>query len=1239
MLQKRILGTHFWSLLSVGVATTALPACGGETGGLGPADSAVGETSEAGDAAPTCSYATSFVVPSDGAQLTAKDDHSGKNCANGLITDVSVATSAPDGTPAQLFANDQLVSSATVSKAKVLFASVALPSKGPVVLRVTIGGADCQAVNISVDCGLPACSIAAPKGPYLNGMPVASGGDRVDNATDPFATKVAVSTDLADGEFVTLSVDGNPPQKVAAAGGQALFPSVTMAPDGSHTLSATCTATSGNAGNSGVVQYTVVTAPVDLTLTKPVADGTTFGVASDVDPATPGIQFDLCGTTTDPNAINVPADARNGQNNLCAGVGTATPSCASMATASGGGGSACVRMTCPTGSAPFDVNVTLSDKAGNIATAKRANLRCESTLPSVSIVSPGAYIASNPATILNLAAGEPGTSQGSFKKTVVACTDKFPAKAQLYQGYAGSTLSTLGPLVDVAAAVATDNCPSALGYVARFTQTLSESIESKDGKGTLASATELRVDVTDSGSNLGSSPKVDLWIDSVPPQMQLNSPHCGKVYAATANVTDTVSITSDTIPLTFKVAGSGTSGTYPATAFDTPAAMLPAYVTIPNVTFYVGGSDLSLTATDAAGNPASALSGCKTYVGTPPVVAITSPANGAMFGADANVDPATHDYKTTVTGTVTGSTTATSVTLKLAGVAAGTAPISSGAFTFSNVMLPESDALAIEIDLTDANYGPIATTETVVVDTHPPTMSGSLAASVDAPTRRAGGFDLSWTAGSDYDPATGGTRNCDHYDVRRAAAVINSEATWTAATVVSNAIAPTLTSTVAQTGRLPASSNFAVRCVDKVGNLSPIIGTTSAATADFIQSTLAGPAGVSSFGHDLNGGVDLNGDGVPDIVVGTLGGQALVYFGHVPTSASDSGFAALPSVTFSGSGYLGASASELDDFDGDGKNDLVVGAPLDGTGKAFIISGVSITASSTPIAVSSLTSTVLTITGDSTSSLVGNVVRNSNGFFGSAGSAYVRAKVGGYMGFTLLKSRPIAGGSLTLPANADFFVQPASSGSALGLRAAFQDVDGDGLTDVLTGDSSVATVYLFKGRTATSSTPLAPSAADGTLTSSTPTDLFGQSVGLPGKITGTRFDAVIGASNPAGRVDVVQLSGTTMTTSGSITDATIGAGFGNSTLQVQPGKTFDADRDGIADIVACTITSTASASMCNLTYGANPFSTTTVTAAAETFPVASSTGVYVSSIGDIDGDGFVDFMMCSPGAGSCLVVR
>src|SRR5205823_1136346 len=102
----------------------------------------------------------------------------------------------------------------------------------------------------------------------------------------------------------------------------------------------------------------------------------------------------------------------------------------------------------------------------------------------------------------------------------------------------GSTLRAIGAPVKVVAAQAGDGCPTGLGYVAIFAgATLPESTEKTDG--TLATPTELRVDVTSTSMGVGQSPAVDVWVDTVAPTYQPSqpSPFCGKLFQSTSPVT------------------------------------------------------------------------------------------------------------------------------------------------------------------------------------------------------------------------------------------------------------------------------------------------------------------------------------------------------------------------------------------------------------------------------------------------------------------------------------------------------------------------------------------------------------------------------------------------------------------------------------------------------------------------------------------------------------------------------
>jgi len=902
----------------------------GEEGGKG-SGGAGGSTDAGNDGAGgdsgQCPVAQ-FVAPTNGQKLTEADDADKDQCANGFQHDVQLSTSAPDGTEVKLFANSSQVASSTVQGGTAVFSKVQLDSKGTTVLKAQIGAdAACGAsATVEVACaGVPTCTISKPAifatHPALNGVPAAQGGDRVSADGSPYQAAFEVTTNVDDGQPVTLNVDGSPTGvTVNATGGKAHFGGVTLVPDGDHTVVATCISKSGTSGKSATSTFPVDTAGPILTVVSP-SDGQHLT----------GAQFEVCGSTTSADAI------ATGSSNFCVAIGSASPVCLPAVAGgadAGSGGGACVSVPCP-GGAPFDLNITLTDKAGNPSSKKVQQVSCASTNPSVQIVSPVDGTGADTSKHI-LAAGSPagqmqdndGTKPGA-QHDVKACTSAATGTAQLFVGQKGSTLSKLGTPVSLAAATATDNCPTGLGFVASFLgATLPESVE--DSAGALSTATELRVEVIDQSLAVGVSPVVDVWVDSVKPLITpwTPTPLCGQLQQSGVAYTTNFVLGATVAPVNVTI----TNGA--STQNLTAAFVAAGQATFGQVTFQVGDNSISATATEPSGNQGALQSPCIFKVGNPPTVTWLTPTASTNLNAASDGSGSTPGWQGTL-----------QVQTSLAGVGGATvqfstnpggnlgAPVpvdASGKATLAAATIPEGDPVQIIAQTNDTGSGVGTATLSQPVDTEVPSPITALVATIK--DRRQTSFHLAWTA-----PADGGTKSVYSYDLRVSNQPItagNFDSITDKVTYSGSPAAPGAADGIDILNRfIERDYYFAVAALDKAGNRSPIVSTSTATRANFTQTILSTGITNQNFGLQVDGSSDLNGDGLSDILVATGNDtRAYIYSGKSSFAAGS------PDVTFTGTSPLfGYSASVVGDVNSDGYLDVGIGSPS--VGKVFVYAG------------------------------------------------------------------------------------------------------------------------------------------------------------------------------------------------------------------------------------------------------------------------------------------------------------
>ncbi len=766
--------------------------------------------------------------------------------------------------------------------------------------------------------------------PALNGIPAAQGGDRASAVGSPYQAAFEVTTNIEDGKPVNLQVNDSTQLITAfASNGKASFAGVPLSPDGEYAVVATCQADSGKSSQSGEAKFTVDTTAPAFTVSAPVA-GKHFGPSEDSDTSTAGQQFQVCGVTTSLDALNLPSNLGTRQKNFCVALGSATPLC-TPATGDANG-APCVTLTCQDRVA-FDLKVTLADLAGNSSQTSVQGITCTSGLPGVAIINPVDGTGADTTTHVLAATATSGRKDEDGSKpgaqfTVVACTDVPNGPMTLMGGIKGQSAQAIATTTSVAA-VATDNCPVGKAYVGKFVAaTLPESEEAAFGA--LTNPTELTVTVSDQGT-VGTSPAVDVWVDSVSPSINqyIPNPLCGSLIQSIAAVTRPVTLLTSSVPVLVTVTNNGSPVNYSAATADIGQAYLG------QIAFGLGANTFIATTVDPAGNPGALVSPCTVTVGNPPNVTWSTPAVSKL-NISNDADPTTTGWQGTLSvQTDVGGSPGATVQFSTATGNLGT-PVaidSSGKATSPQLTLTDAASLTLTATTSDVPGRGVGTGKlTVVVDTVAPSSIADLSAIVPPALRRQTTFHLGWTAPSDSGSPV------STYDVRVSKGTAITVGTFDAQEKVSYSAAPSAVGSVDgvdAAGRLIENNYyFAVAAIDKGGNRGPIAFAGPAA-AHFNATILSNGVAGEMFGYTVDGSTSLDGDAYSDLVVGAFSSQTVnVYMG------SATGYANTPTSKITGSTVgFGSSATIIGDIDSDGLPDLAIGSPNEGNGVVYIFKG------------------------------------------------------------------------------------------------------------------------------------------------------------------------------------------------------------------------------------------------------------------------------------------------------------
>lgn len=311
-----------------------------------------------------------------------------------------------------------------------------------------------------------------------------------------------------------------------------------------------------------------------------------------------------------------------------------------------------------------------------------------------------------------------------------------------------------------------------------------------------------------------------------------------------------------------------------------------------------------------------------------------------------------------------------------------------------------------------------------------------------------------------------------------------------------------------------------------------------------------------------------------------------------------------------GSGY-GISVSSAGDVNGDGYDDIIVGAFVysSATGRAYIYYG--------GLNMNTIADVVLT--GEATNNYFGNSVSSAGDV---NGDGYSDVIIGAYGNNNNRGRAYIYFGSSNMDNTADVILTGGATSDLFGVSVSSAgDVNGDGYADVIAGASGYSTgtgrAYVYYGGSAMNNV------VDVTMTGAAASNFFGYSVSSAGDVNGDGYADVIsgayGYSSNTGRA-YIYLGGSVMNNVADITltGETVNSNFGNSVSSAR-----DVNGDGFADVIAGAYGHNSGNGRAYIYFG-GPVLNNTADVILTGEAGGGNFGASVSTAGDLNGDGFTD---------------
>jgi hypothetical protein len=452
------------------------------------------------------------------------------------------------------------------------------------------------------------------------------------------------------------------------------------------------------------------------------------------------------------------------------------------------------------------------------------------------------------------------------------------------------------------------------------------------------------------GSIVPATITVTVDIPDQPPTVDLLVPDCSSGSIQLFSTDDLDNDASNGVQIDILGASDGTDVDLVTIApggasLSDSKAVFQGFVQFSSVTFLSGSNSFSLTPRHTGTGLTGAAVSCNVEVFDDDVLTIVEPTNGAILGlfSDADGNAANGlQVQARVTGTA-GIANGTNIDFQVNGVTVQTKAMNNGQVLFNGVdLIP----LTVEGSVTLTAEGPGTidpSSITVIVDTKAPNQVTDL--SCDLIDHRQGTGTCHFTAPQDPTPGTG----IASYEVRLLENVAIDNTNFASAKIVATPSFVGGTETVNLSGlRIGPTYHVALLSIDQAGNHSlasndavvKVNGVAGPVT--FSSVTVHAVVAGSSFGSVVDAAGDLNNDGIDDLIVSapfaqSPKGETYIYYG---TAQDPSLTFVSPSATIVGvGGFAGVSLSSIGDFNGDGIPDFAIGEPFGGIAAVYVFLG------------------------------------------------------------------------------------------------------------------------------------------------------------------------------------------------------------------------------------------------------------------------------------------------------------